>query len=136
MIIRGISRAAIRDQRSPKAASTADAGRLSVRKRRLKRRRLRALGRLDYRSRKARGRPSRYRAMFSSTAPAMRLALGCVRAALRQDMTALGWFQNGLSRGSGVAPIMKGLLPQEFTGSLASIPCPDLPPLDFVVAWN
>ena len=41
-----------------------------------------------------------------------------------------------ISQGSGVSPIMEGLLPEDNNLGLVSVPCVDLPPLDFVVAWN
>lgn len=41
-----------------------------------------------------------------------------------------------ISRGGGVSPIMEGLLPKNGVSNLVSIPCKDLPPLDFVVAWH
>lgn len=41
-----------------------------------------------------------------------------------------------VARGAGVSPIMDGLLPKNHMLDLVSIPCSDLPSLDFVVAWH
>lgn len=41
-----------------------------------------------------------------------------------------------IAQGGGVATIMEGLMPAASALELVSIPCPDLPRLDFVVAWH
>lgn len=41
-----------------------------------------------------------------------------------------------VSHGGGVSPIMDGLFLKNSSLDLISVPCSDLPPLDFVVAWH